>query len=146
MGEFSEYRIGRQDAEIEIDDPGVSKRHAELVATEDGRFYLTDCGSTSGTHVHRDSGWCRIQQDFVRPEEKILLGRRTFTPPQLLALVKSTGGVPVDAVKHDKSSPGNGRGAAKSRDPKDDLPAGRVKRDPVSGEIVPAGADDEQPV
>lgn len=140
MGEFSEYRIGRQDAEIKIDDPGVSKQHAELVATTDGRFYLTDCGSTSGTHVHRDGDWCRIQQDFVRPEEKILLGRRTFTPPQLLALIQS----PAGAAKPGKASPGQGRGPTKSRDPKDDLPAGRVKRDPVSGEILPAGTDDEQ--
>ncbi len=43
--------IGRgSDADVMLDDSGVSRRHAEIHIT-DGRARIIDLGSTNGTHV-----------------------------------------------------------------------------------------------
>lgn len=134
---FTEYTIGRQDADIVIDDPGVSKRHAELVRTGDGRFYLTDCASTSGTHVYRGGRWRTITQDFVEPQEKVAFGRRTFTPVELMGMLRSGEAGAVAGAGPPWM------GSARGPDPKDKLPSGQVKRDPVTGDIVPVGENEE---
>jgi pSer/pThr/pTyr-binding forkhead associated (FHA) protein len=42
-------RLGRSlNADVEIDDPGVSRRHA-LIVRQDGQTYLLDDGSRNGT-------------------------------------------------------------------------------------------------
>ncbi|WP_068433821.1 FHA domain-containing protein [Piscicoccus intestinalis] len=44
--------IGRSaDADIRIDDPEVSRRHAQLVATGPGGWVVSDLGSVNGTYV-----------------------------------------------------------------------------------------------
>lgn len=42
--------IGRHDADINVDDPEISRRHAAIEITGD-RVYLVDLGSTNGTFV-----------------------------------------------------------------------------------------------
>ena len=50
--ERSRYVIGRnQDAEICLDDPTVSRPHAELVCGPFGRWWIHDLGSTNGTKI-----------------------------------------------------------------------------------------------
>ena len=121
MKAFVEYRIGRSDADIVIDDPTVSRQHAELVRTADGRYFLTDCVSTGGTFVRRDGEWRRIRQEFVSADEPIRIGRGVWTAAGLVARAGHAGGPAA-------------RPAA--RDPRDALPEGAVRRDPLSGEIL----------
>lgn len=48
------FRVGRDATnELALQAPGMSRQHAVLVATEDGRMRLTDLGSTNGTYVNR---------------------------------------------------------------------------------------------
>ena len=48
------YRVGRDATnELALAAPGLSRQHAVLVATEDGRLRITDLGSTNGTYVNR---------------------------------------------------------------------------------------------
>ncbi|MBL8324137.1 MAG: EAL domain-containing protein [Rubrivivax sp.] len=48
------FRVGRDAGnELALAAPGMSRQHAVLVATEDGRLRLTDLGSTNGTYVNR---------------------------------------------------------------------------------------------
>ena len=48
------FRIGRDPTnELAPAAPGLSRQHAVLVATEDGRLRITDLGSTNGTYVNR---------------------------------------------------------------------------------------------
>jgi len=48
------FRVGRDATnELALAAPGMSRQHAVLVATEDGRLRLTDLGSTNGTYVNR---------------------------------------------------------------------------------------------
>lgn len=62
--------IGRRlDNQIILEDPHVSRTHAQLRVRE-GRFVLFDLGSTAGTQVNGR----RAQQHILRPGDVILIG------------------------------------------------------------------------
>jgi hypothetical protein len=62
--------IGRsRDCEMVIDDPNVSRRHAELRKTIEG-WMIVDLGSTNGVKVNGR----RVQEEVLRPGDKITLG------------------------------------------------------------------------
>ena len=126
LNTFIEYTIGRRNTDIVIADAGVSRLHAELV-TVDGRFYITDCDSASGTQVYR-GGWQSIQQGFVTAQEKLKFGSKVYTALELLDML----GVrkPLAAGKYAAA------GTKSETEPKDALPDGKVKRDAVTGEII----------
>ena len=118
MSGFSTYRIGRgEGVDIRIDDATVSRLHAELVVTVQGSYYLTDCDSSGGSYVARDGEWKPIKQEFIAPMEVILLGRYQTTVQQLMAMVQQ-----------------DTRGADEGQ--KNDLPAGPVRRNIDTGEII----------
>jgi len=133
---FTDYRIGRFDADLAIGDPTVSNRHAELTVTAGGLYYLTDCTSANGTYVLRRGSWRKIQQDFISLDEQVRFGNHCCTLAQLVAQFQAGGG--KDRGSQD---PAITRGATKS-DPKDALPEGGVKRDPLSGDIISKAQDD----
>ena len=126
MSNFSTYKIGRNsDMDIRLDDPTVSRIHAELVVTANGEYYLTDCDSSGGSYVARNGEWIPIRQDFIAPTDAILLGHYQTTAPQLIAMVAR------DA--------GNNKGDDHSGEDKistDDLPDGPVRRKTGTGEII----------
>lgn len=124
------YLIGRgKDNDIRLTDRTVSRRHAELVVTADGRYFLTDCGSTGGTHVAADSQWRPVRQAFVRHGDQLRFGAYRITVSELLTRVPSG------------ASRGTDRGSRRS--PTDSLPWGRVARNPETGEIQ--GVGDRKP-
>ena len=51
--------------DVHLAHSSVSRRHAELIVTEDGRIYITDCASRFATYVRSDAGWRKIRQEFV---------------------------------------------------------------------------------
>ena len=52
--------IGRSpSADVVIADASVAPHHAELVITDDGRLYLTDCATDGGTWVGSDGDLLR---------------------------------------------------------------------------------------
>lgn len=119
--------IGRSEkADVTLDDASVSRIHAEIIDHGDGRFFLTDCRSTGGTHVAREGKWVPITQEFVRSGEDILLGQHQTTAGRLMALYRGKGG------EHDDLT---GQGGRKPR-PQDALPEGPVRRDPETGDII----------
>ena len=139
MSHFSEYKIGRENVDIILSDTGVSRLHAEMVVSADGRFYITDCNSKSGTYVYRNDNWIEIQQDFIDPREKITMGRRSYTPMELMSMAPQGRGGGRSHVAVAASAPalkGKGpSGGGGVPDPKDDLPAGQIKRNPLTGEV-----------
>jgi pSer/pThr/pTyr-binding forkhead associated (FHA) protein len=71
------YTIGRADADIVLDTPEktVSKHHAELTISDNGRsLYLVDWGSSNGTFVRRDGRWEKIKQDLIKEEDLVRFG------------------------------------------------------------------------
>lgn len=125
MSRFSVYGIGRSpESDIHVDHPSVSRSHAELVMTADGRFYLTDCNSSGGTSIRKagESAWARVRQTYVSKTDAVLLGGYQSSVQELIVGIKNAGGRA-------------GRGASE-RTSKDDLPEGPVRRDISSGEIL----------
>jgi len=79
------YKIGRSPkSDIVLTDGSVSREHAELSETNDGRYSLIDLGSSYGTHIMREGEWRKIKQAVVGPGEPIMLGKHRTTPEQML--------------------------------------------------------------
>jgi len=67
----TEHVIGRgTEADLWVEDGGVSRRHARVSCRSDGRYFVEDLGSTNGTFL----GSQRIDVCEVRPGDKIQLG------------------------------------------------------------------------
>jgi hypothetical protein len=66
----SRLLIGRsRDCDITIDDPNVSRRHAEM-RNEDGRWVVADLGSTNGVKVNGR----RVERAALEPGDELVLG------------------------------------------------------------------------
>jgi diguanylate cyclase (GGDEF)-like protein len=67
----AEAIIGRSaDADLVVEEPGVSRRHARVARTADGGFYVEDLGSTNGTFV----GTTRVDLCHLHGGEVVQLG------------------------------------------------------------------------
>ena len=118
--------IGRSpSADVVIADASVAPHHAELVITDDGRLYLTDCATDGGTWVkgEGDVPWQPVRQGFVQPDQPLRLGDHQCRASDLL---RWSHGAAADA-----SAPGGAWDTAPQRRMR-----GPVIRDPATGEIV----------
>jgi pSer/pThr/pTyr-binding forkhead associated (FHA) protein len=62
--------IGRlSECDVVVNDPGASRRHAE-VRSDNGRYVLTDLGSTNGTKVNEAT----ITERELAPGDRITIG------------------------------------------------------------------------
>ena len=135
MSNLATYRIGRdRECEVFLSDRSVSRLHAEIVVSKSGKFFLTDCKSNNGTYVGRGGKWVPIIQDFVEATEILLIGRHQTSVAKLVASARGAGQGGRAARQH------TGKGSGGSGDTKD-LPSGRVKRDPGTGDIIPVDGD-----
>lgn len=68
------FRIGRsRDCDLVIDDPNISRHHAELRADGDG-WRIADLGSTNGVKINRR----RVDEGLLRSGDRITLGLTDF--------------------------------------------------------------------
>ncbi|GAA5159738.1 hypothetical protein GCM10011366_21350 [Ornithinimicrobium tianjinense] len=71
--------IGRDaSADLPVDDPGVSRRHAEIRISHDGphlQVVLRDLGSTNGTYLNGE----QVGSEELRSGDRITLGRTHLT-------------------------------------------------------------------
>lgn len=74
--EFQTLTIGRhRDSDIRLKESTVSRRHAEVTVTGEGRYYLIDCGSLHGTQVNGgDGAWVNHRQGFVEASATVRFG------------------------------------------------------------------------
>ncbi|MGH7004181.1 MAG: FHA domain-containing protein [Alphaproteobacteria bacterium] len=80
------YKIGRSETnEIVIADASISRQHAELAELGEGRFSLTDLGSTYGTKVWQDQGWVAAAETEIRPDTALLFGEFQTTLMDVLS-------------------------------------------------------------
>ena len=123
-------RIGRgQGMDVTLSSPKVSRLHAELELDARG-YRLTDRGSTNGTRVLRKGRWQSIRRARVAPDERLELGDYRTTAAELERMAPSASG--MDETAGADRAAGAQAGAA----PSDDRPAGPVKRDRRTGEIL----------
>ena len=125
--------IGRNpNADVVLADSSVESRHAEVLVTDDGRYYLTDCATKSGTWIavgarSGEEVWEQTRQTFVAPDQPVRLGSYRCTLKSLLAKTLTTG---TRAAGAERGSGGGGEPAPSIR------LRGPVERDPHTGEII----------
>lgn len=78
------YSIGR-DGLIRIDDPALSRGHAEVRLVE-GKLKLRDLGSTNGTYLLDKGEAVPVAECYVHPDQHIAMGSKIYTIKALLAL------------------------------------------------------------
>ena len=78
------YIIGR-DGQIRIDDSSLSRGHAEIKFT-DGKILLRDLESTNGTYLIIKNRPIEVDQTYVNPNQRVLMGGGKYTIRELLAL------------------------------------------------------------
>ena len=70
----SDVYIGRAtDAEVRVDDEGVSRRHARVSLTPGEQVIIVDLGSTNGTYVNG----AKIAEQVLRDGDKVQIGSTT---------------------------------------------------------------------
>ena len=78
------YVIGRE-GHIYIDDPTVSKQHAEIQVIN-GEIYLRDLDSTNGTFLVKNQRLLAFKEGYVQVSQTVVLGNRHYTIQQLLEI------------------------------------------------------------
>jgi hypothetical protein len=79
------YRIGRADTnEIVLDEPSVSREHAELVKINRGTFLLRDLNSTFGTSARQGADWHLVTAETVTYATPIRVGEFETTVAEIL--------------------------------------------------------------
>lgn len=78
------YVIGRE-GHIYINDPTVSKQHAEIQVIN-GEIYLKDLGSTNGTFLVKNQRLVAFKEGYVQLSQAVVLGNRHYTIQQLLEI------------------------------------------------------------
>ncbi len=79
------FILGRE-GHIFINDPSVSKEHAEIKII-DGRIRLRDLKSTNGIYLVKDNKPVRFQESFVEPGQTVVIGTQRRTVQSLLAII-----------------------------------------------------------
>jgi adenylate cyclase len=70
-------RIGRSETNnVVLNEDGISRNHAMLQGSEQGLFYITDCGSRNGTFVNDARAAAPV---ILRPGDQIQIGNYQFT-------------------------------------------------------------------
>ncbi|MHA1536150.1 MAG: FHA domain-containing protein [Alphaproteobacteria bacterium] len=104
------YTIGRADGnDIIIDEPSISRRHAELSAEPGGGYRLIDLGSSNGTHIQNADGWVKLDRAAleIETDTPIRLGQKLTTLGELLDLredVSGADGHPASAGSFDEET------------------------------------------
>jgi hypothetical protein len=115
--------VGRSPyADIVIADPSVAAYHAEIVMAADGRIFIDDCGTASGTwRLGEGEAWEALRQAFVNADDTVRFGDYECVLTDILAAVLPN------------PQPARTNASREAR------PAGRLSRDPWTGEIVRRG-------
>ena len=91
------YIIGRsRTCDIQVEDPTVSGRHAELIVMDDA-IHLADLGSTNGTFILRSQGFEPYKEGYVTLNQKVAFGHFVCSVTQLMEMAK-TGQMPQAQV------------------------------------------------
>ena len=108
---------GRQ-ADIRLNHPSISRFHGELVLGAGGEIHLADRSSANGIWILAEGVWERVTSREVGPDDRVRLGTLEVTVGELISRV------PERRNREDKRV-------------EKDLPAGRVRRNRETGEVIP---------
>ena len=111
----SVYLVGRDEAaDVTLRDDTVSRFHAELIVSQDGMLFYSDRSSSGGSYVIDGDQWRAIRAYEVLPEDRLRLGQHEISVAELVKRLPVTAPPPPPPPQGD----------------------GKVRRDPVSGEVI----------
>jgi len=88
---FRTYLIGRAKlADMTIDDPSVSRAHAEFTITQSGRFFYVDRATTHGSFIIANDQKQPLKQAFVKPDELLSIGTYRIKAGELARHLQAT--------------------------------------------------------
>jgi PAS domain S-box-containing protein len=74
LGEGQGCIVGRsREASLQVEDPGISRRHASVLRSRAGLYVLTDLGSSNGTYVNGR----RVRRAVLREGDRVQVGTAT---------------------------------------------------------------------
>ena len=87
---FQTLSIGRRrDADVQLTDTSVSRVHAEVTMTGDGKYFLIDCGSLRGSWTRSQNGqWAQHRQGYVDASSPLRFGRFEVRLKDLAPLIR----------------------------------------------------------
>ncbi|MDD9933498.1 MAG: FHA domain-containing protein [Myxococcales bacterium] len=84
------FRIGRDPGcDIPVADDSMSRVHAEIELTADGKLAITDRGSSNGTFLVRGGQQERITRAVAGPADTVVFGSCQFEVAELIADVRA---------------------------------------------------------
>ena len=126
--------IGRHsDCQVVLSDLSVSRYHATIVETGDGKFLICDEKSSGGTFLYEDSGWQRISRSLIDENSLLKFGELEISVPELLTKSKVPLKNPV--LKQVVSLAGISNLELKPKKERKDVREKYI-RDPETGQIV----------
>ena len=79
------FIIGRE-GHIYVSDPAASKKHAEMSFTG-GKIRIRDLGSTNGIFILTDEKPVPLGDEYVEPQQVIVIGAQKFRVQGLLDII-----------------------------------------------------------
>ena len=132
MSRVRTYVVGRDRAcDVRLEDPSVSRRHAEVVRASGGGLFVTDCATTNLTYVMDGRRWRAIRQELVEPAGRLRFGDCEMTVERLDALCPR--GEVFPGGGGDAGSAGAGAGTRGDDTPD---PTHGMERIPDTGELI----------
>lgn len=134
MSRIKTFIIGRhQDCDLSLTDSSVSRRHAEVVLTPDGNYYITDRNSTLGTFIYNGSDWEPIRQITVTSSDRLRCGHYEIIASRFEFLRTLSGSASSNKNSNNVASAYSGH--SKNTDNEFDPNRGLI-RNPETGEII----------
>lgn len=132
MSRVRTYIVGRDETcDVTLDDPTVSRRHAEVVRVEGGRFHVADCATTNGTFVLAGGEWQPINQALVESADRLRFGEYEMAVARLEALCGGGGAAPSAGARPGSADAGAALPGENELDPTHGL-----EFEPETGQVV----------
>lgn len=126
--------IGRgTEADIRLADDSISRLHAELVVSAGGLLHVADRSSTNGTWIRSRGRWERVRQRMVEPLDRLRLGELEVPVFELVRRIPDS--IELPRTSRPEATPARAQPQSSADD---GLPRGRVRRNPLTGEVMPS--------
>ncbi len=120
--------VGRErGCDVRLDDPSVSRYHAEVVRLSNGRLYVTDRATTNGTLIADGADWHAIRQAFLESTGRIRFGDIEMSAGRLDAMCARADARPGRANHQGRAVPGKENQLEPNKG---------LVRDPRTGEVL----------
>jgi pSer/pThr/pTyr-binding forkhead associated (FHA) protein len=127
--------IGRlSTCDLALNHPSVSRVHAQVERSDDGRLSVQDNGSANGTFLFRQSRWIRVERVNLHRDDLLRLGGLEVPVKQLTGMFGPANRVWLPAISDVLNMSGIDR-SIKPEAGGDENKIRKPRRNPVTGQI-----------